>query len=127
MTFAGLYLNEFPSGKGKRQVSVEGGMWPRWSRDGREISFVSTDVAPSMMSVSVQTGPRLLLGSPVRLFGKDELPEIDWSRPGLRQYDVSPDRDRFLMVRSIADESSRENHLVLSMNWLAAHTGRRGQ
>ena len=89
-----------------------------------EIFFISPGVNPSLMSVSVIMEPRLRLGSPVRLFGKDELPEIVWSGPGLRQYDLSPAGDRFLMVRNIPNESVRTNHLILSMNWLAAHTGR---
>ena len=36
-----VYVRSFPSGEGKWQVSVNGGSQPRWSRDGKEIWFLS--------------------------------------------------------------------------------------
>jgi Tol biopolymer transport system component len=35
-----VYVRPFPAGAGKRQISIAGGRWPRWSRDGKELLFM---------------------------------------------------------------------------------------
>ena len=32
---AEIYIKPFPEGPGKWQVSTDGGIWPRWRRDGK--------------------------------------------------------------------------------------------
>jgi Tol biopolymer transport system component len=36
-----VYVRPFPTGAGRWQVSRTGGDWPRWSRDGKELFFLS--------------------------------------------------------------------------------------
>ena len=36
-----IYIKSFPEGPAKIQVSVNGGVFPRWRRDGRELYFMS--------------------------------------------------------------------------------------
>src|SRR5262249_21260740 len=36
-----IYIRPFPEGPGKIQVSVNGGVYPRWRRDGKELYFLS--------------------------------------------------------------------------------------
>jgi len=87
-----VYLVAFPSGDVTRLVSTGGGSEPRWSSDGRELFYKS---ANQLMSVAVTTAPTLTLGTPQRLF----------SVAGYRgarnrqQYDVTPDGQRFLMIK----------------------------
>ncbi|HEY7697928.1 MAG TPA: protein kinase, partial [Vicinamibacteria bacterium] len=38
-----IYIQQFPGPRGKRQISAQGGVQPRWRRDGREIFFVARD------------------------------------------------------------------------------------
>ena len=38
-----VYVQSFPPGAGKVQVSSEGGVQPRWRRDGRELFYIAAD------------------------------------------------------------------------------------
>ena len=63
-----VYIRPFPEGPGKIQVSVDGGVFPRWRRDGKELYFMSLVALGSMMASDIRaTGasvqrevPRLL-------------------------------------------------------------------
>jgi serine/threonine protein kinase len=50
-------------------VSVSGGQYPRWRKDGAEIYFVSVD--GWLMAAPVRTSPALTVGRPERLFSLD--------------------------------------------------------
>jgi len=62
---------------------------PRWSRDGRELFFLSSD--RRLMAVPVRTAPALALGAPAPLFSLA-------GRRIWKDYDVSPDGKRFLAI-----------------------------
>ena len=47
-----IYIRPFPEGPGRIQVSVNGGVFPRWRRDGRELYFMS------LVSLGVDDGVR---------------------------------------------------------------------
>jgi len=47
-----VYVQDFPAAHGKWQISTDNGESPRWSRDGKELFFL-TDVRRSLMSVVV--------------------------------------------------------------------------
>jgi hypothetical protein len=63
-----VYVRSFPDGGGKRQISGGGGEAPRWSRDGRELFFVS---GQSVHSVQVRTDRTFTAGVPRALFTAD--------------------------------------------------------
>jgi len=56
-----IYIRPFPDGPGKIQVSVNGGVFPRWRRDGKELFFLSLVSLGSMMASDIQ-----VVGSSVR-------------------------------------------------------------
>src|SRR5262245_37688061 len=66
-----------------------GGGSPLWSRDGRELFFVS---GSKMMSVPIQTRPALKVGAPILLFDGG----FNTARP--HDFDVAPD-GRFVAIR----------------------------
>ena len=89
-----VYVRRFPDASGKRQVSVNGGAAPRWSRDGGEVFFVGPNNA--MMVASVRAGegfeagvPRVLFTTAMRRNENELLPNADW---------LSVDRQRFFIV-----------------------------
>jgi serine/threonine-protein kinase len=88
-----VYLSSYPDpGRLRRQVSVNGGVSPRWTRAGREIVYQHGD---RMWAVAVdpETGE---LGRPELLFeGPYRMAPIG----STRGYDVTPDGRRFLMVK----------------------------
>jgi serine/threonine-protein kinase len=96
-----VYLLAFPKGDVTRLVSTGGGSEPRWSSDGRELFYKS---ANTLMSVAVTSTPTLTLGTPQVLF----------SVAGYRgarnrqQYDVTPDGQRFLMIKLLEDGTPPE-------------------
>ena len=67
----------------------------RWSRDGRELFYLSAD--RRLISVPIRTTPSLQLGSPTELFALKEAWQTAFgSQDGC--FDVSPDGQRFLAV-----------------------------
>ncbi|MEO8453420.1 MAG: hypothetical protein ABI647_26795, partial [Gemmatimonadota bacterium] len=96
-----IYVRPFSEEGGRVQVSVEGGNRPVWSRDGTRIFYRANN---RMMAATIVQKPVLSVGSRETLFeGEYE-----------REFDVSPDGRRFLMVKS---ESSGIG-LVVIPNWL---------
>jgi dipeptidyl aminopeptidase/acylaminoacyl peptidase len=77
-------------GGGKTQISTKGGLFPRWSRDGKEIFYVSVD--RMLTSVDVLSGTTFQVSAPHPLF------PINVAPLGGPAYDVSPDRQRFIVA-----------------------------
>ncbi len=61
-----IYVQSFPPGSGKWQVSNEGGGTPRWRGDGREIYFAS--LRGVYASSVASKGNGLVFGVPQKLF-----------------------------------------------------------
>jgi hypothetical protein len=96
-------VQTFPDLREKQQVSTEGGEWPRWSRDGRELFFAS---ARRMMAAGVSPGGESLHPTtPQVLF-----PWADDSRQ-CGGWDVAPD-GRFLMFRR-----GEGSTITIVLNW----------
>jgi len=49
-----IYIRPFPEGPGRIQVSVNGGVFPRWRRDGRELYFMSLVSLGSLMASDIR-------------------------------------------------------------------------
>ena len=112
-----VYVDRFPGGGARRSVSADGGGWPRWSRDGTEIFYLSPN--SDLMAVAVRaTRERLTISAPRRLFAARPRPPV---RLDAYAYDVSPDGRRFLINTLIDDPASMVITLVL--NWTAAGAG----
>ena len=88
-----VYVQPYPGPGGKWQVSTEGGAEPVWNRNGRELFYRSGD---KMMSVEVSTQPTFSIGKPKLLFTGQYVP----TAATISNYDVSPDGQRFLMVKA---------------------------
>src|SRR5262245_13778191 len=61
-----IYVQSFPVGGGKRQVSTGGGSGPLWRRDGRELFYYAAD--GKLMAAPVRSGESFEVGAPVPLF-----------------------------------------------------------
>jgi len=105
------FVVPFSAGSGMWQASTDGGRWPRWSRDGKQLYFVS--MRNEMMTVDIhEKGDSVEVGHPVRLFSFR--PSVRIYRLGMIGYDVSPDGKRFLLDVA-ADENNRP--LTVLQNW----------
>jgi Tol biopolymer transport system component len=101
-----------PSG-GKWTISAEGGVEPKWSRNGRELYYLALD--GKLMSVSI-SGPAFSAGRPTVLF---QTPlGVNRAAPSRdRRYDVAAD-GRFLIVTPGAKRAVLPFTVVV--NWTAA-------
>jgi Tol biopolymer transport system component len=109
-----VYLQPVPDGP-KRQVSVGGGQMPVWNRNGRELFYAARD--GTLMSVALRPeGGRLEGGEPQPLFPLqfDLSGELPWH---LQPYDVSPDGQRFLVIRRAP--GVEPDGVVVVGNWTA--------
>ena len=106
-----VYVTGFPPA-GKWQISAEGGNEPMWSRDGRELFYRNGE---KMMAVDVSAGPQSA-GKPNLLFeGPYDLKEGS----GASNYDVAPDGQGFVMIRTPerAQSSGQAQQIILVQNW----------
>ena len=104
-----VYLQPFPSG-GKTRVSADGGAFPRWRRDGRELYYVARDA--SLIAVSIDTSqPAPRIGEPQALFTTSHPSR---SAAGT-DYVPSADGQRFLVT--IPAESSTPPAIIVTVNW----------
>ena len=119
-----LYVVPFPDVQGGRW-EVPGlapeatGLYPRWSRDGRTLFYVSFgDRLPgdALTAVEVSGGTPFRLGVPQPLFN---LPPAFLDAGAASAYDVFPGGDRFLMLQTATGtEAGGRRELVLVENWL---------
>ncbi len=101
-----VYIRPFSGSGGVRQVSSDGGNYPIWARTG-ELFYLSAD---KMMSIDIKTTPTLKIGTPRMLF-KAGL--FSGSYPFI---DVTPDGQRFLVVKSEEQEQTMAKVQVI-FNW----------
>src|SRR5664280_1911141 len=96
-------------GAGRSQrVSPAGGSLPCWSRDGKELFFVSADNV--LMTLQVDPGKELRFSVPKPLFSLPPFPFRFRS-----DYDVSHDGQRFLI--NLGAESAHQPPLTVVLGW----------
>jgi hypothetical protein len=107
-----IYLQPFPDGGRRWQVSTDGGNWPMWNGDGSELFYVRGD---AVMAVPVVAEETVTLGTPEQLFTRNQsgypLP-FDWPEA----FDVSTDGQTFLVLQNAADESAKRS-IAIVQNW----------
>jgi len=102
-----VYVQTFPEHGGKWQISTGGGDWPVWSRDGRELYFLSDD--SQMMAVEVKaSGNKFEVGAPKALFPVAERDQFDVGKDG-----------RFL-IRVPQAQTAGSVSVNLVVNWQSA-------
>ena len=106
-----IYVQRFPSLGNRQLVSRGGGTFPRWSPDGTELFYKSLD-GRRMFAVPVVSEPVFTTGLPELLFEGPYLGAFERSRP----YDVHPEGDRFVMVRS-SGGTDAQPQIILVENW----------
>jgi Tol biopolymer transport system component len=113
-----VYVQPYPALDRRVQVSTVNGSSPAWRRDGRELYYVEDASADGprkirVMAVPITTTPTFSAGTPRVLF--EGAFRIDGP---FRGYDVTPDGQRFLMVREVPQQPARVSQMVLVQNWL---------
>jgi Tol biopolymer transport system component len=91
-----IYIRPFPEGPGKWQVSTEGGNFPRWRGDGKELYFVQT---PNMVAAEIRiAGSAPEAGVPQVLFTlSGPISAALGTQVSYHRYAVTADGQRFLI------------------------------
>jgi Tol biopolymer transport system component len=102
-----LYVQSFPTPGRSTQISDEGAVFAWWSRDSRQLTFLSDDLQ-HLWRVDVQPGAPFVVSTPRQIA---TLP------PEIVSVDAMPDRQRFV---AIAPERTGTGSITLVQNWRAA-------
>jgi serine/threonine-protein kinase len=107
-----VYVNPFPNVDGGHwQVSTGSvGSRPLWARSGRELFYVD-DALNRVMVVPVQSDEETFrLGTPVKVFDYRMFNPYAW-----RGFDISPDGQRFLVIKENATNEQSSTATPASM------------
>ncbi len=99
---------------GKFRISRDGGQEPSWGPQGRELVYLEND-DQTMMVVPIQTEPTFRAGTPEALFKGPQGPQDNIG--GGRRYDISPDGQRFLMIKDAEQRAETGTELIIVLNW----------
>jgi dipeptidyl aminopeptidase/acylaminoacyl peptidase len=99
-----VYVQPFPGPGPKTRISLDGGSTPRWSKDGRELFYWARVPIAKLIAVDVVTSPEFRAGTPRELF----------QQPSTTTWDITPDRNRFLVELSARSGGST---LAIVTNW----------
>jgi hypothetical protein len=102
-----VYVQSFPEANTKYQVSRDGGFYPRWRGDGKELFYVGAD--GMMMAVPIDATSRVEAGEPQALFqtGAFNNRFFKWA--------VTRDGKRFLL--NAMPRQSSAAPLTVIVNW----------
>ena len=106
-----VYVQPYPGPGGKWQISTESGTEPAWNRNGRELFYRSGD---KMMALDVTIEPNFSVGKPHLLFERHYFTS-DFPLVGTA-YDISPDGQRFLMVKGV-EQATAVTQINVVLNW----------
>jgi Tol biopolymer transport system component len=117
---SGMYqivVQSFPDPNGgKWQITAQGGVEPKWRRDGRELYYLGLD--GKLMAVPIKADRTFEAGTPMPLF-ETPLP-VNRNQPSRdRRFDVAPD-GRFLIV--VPSTASAPTAITAVVNWPARLT-----
>ena len=107
-----VVVRSFPDLRERRQVSAGGGTQPRWTRDGRELFYMSPD--RKLMAAAVRTAAGFEVDPPRALFQTRVMPTIETRN----HYDAAPDGQRFVVNSSRPEDAALP--ITVVVNWSSA-------
>ena len=113
-----IYVRTFPDGENDWQVSTKGGVQPRWSHNGKELFYVEGD---TLVAAAFSTRPTFTTAATTPLF------QHAWFGSGHRNYDVSADGRRFVVVETLEPVEAEPPSIRVVQNWFAEFKDRQSQ
>jgi Tol biopolymer transport system component len=129
-----IYVRPFPSGNGIYQISRNGGDWPRWNRDGKELLFhalgTGAFIAPILSAPVNGSGPAFENTEPKEVVRTAAL-NLAHSGGDYHTYSVSPDGKQLLVYQYVGAVGANAVNLqqlgpdptyglVAALNWTSA-------
>lgn len=136
-----IYVQPFPTGSGRWQISVEGAAWPRWRKDTKEITFHALAITPEAPAANgafigalytaevTARGESLESGNPKQFV---RIPALNFPHDGgdYHTYDLSKDAQRILMVQLVTNSGGGSGSeglgpdatagMIVARNWPAS-------
>jgi Tol biopolymer transport system component len=103
-----IFVASFPSFAEKRQISKDGGTFPIWRKDGKELFFRTSN--GRLVAQEITTGPKIEAGLQTPLFAYA-------AGPLGATYTVTGDGQRFLVKESAPTETV--SPVMILLNWAA--------
>jgi serine/threonine protein kinase/Tol biopolymer transport system component len=103
-----VYVDTFPPGRGKRQVSTLGGNGPQWRGDGGELYYHAPD--GGLMATAITPGTGAIVAPPAKLFSFPAGGHLV-----APYYSATKDGKRFLLSKLV--QHSGETPLTVLVDW----------
>jgi serine/threonine-protein kinase len=103
-----VYVRPFPGLGSRISISVEGGEFPVWSRDGSRLYYVANGQV--LMAAPITTSPAFVTGPREKVYDGDVYFGISAGHPN---YDVAPNGRGFLFLKPAGGEA----RLIVTANW----------
>ena len=106
-----IYIRPMSSAGGRKRISTEGGTWPTWARNSREIFFAAGDkiAAVSLDAEGNRVGQQRTIVETPRVEGY----RFESDAP---YYDVMPDDEHFVL--RLTPQYASPTHYNVVLNWL---------
>jgi eukaryotic-like serine/threonine-protein kinase len=116
-----VYVRPFPNVQDRRwPISTTGGTRAAWARSGRELFYLDKDGLLTVVAVQQTPQGTFSAGAPAKVLNAKYHLGTSVLGLDLRAYDVSPDGQRFLMIKDDAERSgaSQLPSMVVVLDWL---------
>jgi serine/threonine-protein kinase len=115
-----VYVQAYPAGVPRYQISSDGGLSPIWRRDGQELFYLRPSGAVverssgnvAVTAVAVRAGRTLRFGVSTELFNGP----FAINQPA-RAYDVTPDGESFMLLKWREPSAEQITHISVVQNW----------
>ena len=118
-----IYVQSFPLGAGKWQISTNGGRFARWRRDSKEAFYMDAFSFGKIVAVGIKiTGSTLESEAPRPLFDSGYINAPNGHTGNWNTFAVSADGQRFLIPRPEAGVANAltGTPITVMLNWTAA-------
>ena len=114
-----VYVQPFPNlAEGRWQISTDGGVWPLWSPDGRELLYRAF-VPNQAVTVPIDGTATFRPGNAEPLFNMG--PYFTPGGPAGTNWDIAPDGERFVLLMSgtasTTEDLFSQPQMIIVRNW----------
>ena len=106
-----VYVQQYPTGP-KQQISFEQGRFPLWSHDGGQLFYRLLPSLRTLKAVSISAEPAFNFTNPQTFPLQGFVTD-----PGLRNFDITPDDERFVMVLAPDQSEVPSPQINIVLNW----------
>lgn len=109
-----VYVRAFPDTGGKWQVSIDGGTYPTWARDGNQLFF--EDLDGQLLTTTYSAKMNSFVSDRPHVWSKNRLAKVVNT---IRNFDVAPDSKHVIALMPAEDAGMQpsQSHVVFLENF----------